>query len=132
MKLVIDTNLFVAAFFNKKSSSYKILQASKEGRLDILWSREIRGETDKIIKNVGSQKGFLDEFMKPENEVKNAPKINIIKDCPADNKFLACAAAGRADYILSNDHHLLDLKKFRGIPTLTPSGFLKRDRKLIM
>jgi putative PIN family toxin of toxin-antitoxin system len=38
------------------------------------------------------------------------------KDDPDDNRVLACAMAGRADYIVSGDRHLLNLKAHAGIP----------------
>ena len=37
---------------------------------------------------------------------------------------LACFRAGRAQYILSGDRHLLDLKTYRRIKILSPADFL--------
>ena len=50
----------------------------------------------------------------------------VIKQVPPDDMFLACALAAHAQYIISGDKHLLDLKNFRGIPIVTPRQFLKR------
>jgi predicted nucleic acid-binding protein len=41
-----------------------------------------------------------------------------------DNKFLELALSGQADCIVSGDHDLLVLHPFRGIPIVTPRGFL--------
>lgn len=41
-----------------------------------------------------------------------------------DDKFLECAVEGNANFIVSQDSHLLKLKEFRGIRILTPSAFL--------
>ncbi len=41
-----------------------------------------------------------------------------------DNKFLECAIAGEATYIVSDDAHLLALRNYRGIEILTPSVLL--------
>ena len=43
---------------------------------------------------------------------------------PDDTKYLACAVEGRADFIISGDHHLKDLKTFRGIRIVDPATFL--------
>ena len=43
---------------------------------------------------------------------------------PHDDKYLACAADGDADYIVSGDRDLLDLKRFIGIPIVTARQFL--------
>ena len=42
-----------------------------------------------------------------------------------DDKYLACAADGDADYIVSGDRDLLDLKQFIGIPIVTSRQFLE-------
>lgn len=36
----------------------------------------------------------------------------VIKDDPADDIFLACAKFGKADYLVTGDRHLLDLKSY--------------------
>lgn len=51
--------------------------------------------------------------------------IDIIKDDPTDNKYLACADDGEADYIVSGDHHLLDIENYRGIRIIKAKAFLK-------
>jgi putative PIN family toxin of toxin-antitoxin system len=45
---------------------------------------------------------------------------------PNDDKFLECAVAGRADYIVSADADLLALSTIQGIPILDAPDFWKR------
>jgi predicted nucleic acid-binding protein len=52
-------------------------------------------------------------------------KIFAVQDDPDDNKFLECALQCKADYIISGDTHLLDLKEFEGIKILRAAEFLK-------
>lgn len=59
------------------------------------------------------------EFVAPTEQ------ITVIKDDPKDDMFLACAAQGRVDSIVSGDNHLLALGSFRGIPIITPREFLE-------
>lgn len=47
-----------------------------------------------------------------------------IPDDPSDEKFLACALAARANFIISGDKHLFRLGMFRDIPILSPKKFL--------
>ncbi len=58
--------------------------------------------------------------------------VSAILDDPSDNIYLACAVEGAADFIVSGDHHLTDLKIFRRIPIVNPAIFLmliaERDR----
>jgi putative PIN family toxin of toxin-antitoxin system len=47
-----------------------------------------------------------------------------VPDDPQDEVFLACALDGQADFVVSGDHHLLDLGVFRDIPIITARQFL--------
>ena len=47
-------------------------------------------------------------------------KIDIIKNDPDDNKILECAAAGKADLIVSSDKDLIKLKNFQSIVIIHP------------
>jgi len=53
-------------------------------------------------------------------------KLNIIKQDPADNKVLECSLEGKADYIITGDRHLLNLKQFGKTEILTASEFLQK------
>lgn len=52
----------------------------------------------------------------------------VIRADPADNHVLACARAGKADVIVSGDHHLLDLERHHRIPIITLTEFLRRTK----
>lgn len=56
-------------------------------------------------------------------ELKNIPKI--IKEDPFDDHILACAVNSGADYIITRDNHLLNLKEYHGTKILKPTEFLK-------
>lgn len=43
-----------------------------------------------------------------------------------DDFVLACAIDGEADYIVSGDPHLLDLKKYKGVLILSPREFVEQ------
>jgi predicted nucleic acid-binding protein len=49
----------------------------------------------------------------------------IIEKDPSDDKFIICAVAGKANFILSGDQHLLSRKNYKKIKILNPEQFLK-------
>ena len=49
-----------------------------------------------------------------------------MKADPDDDRVLECAVAGRADYIVSGDRHLLKLGSYDDIPILTVRQFLNK------
>lgn len=56
--------------------------------------------------------------------VEPTEEIRVVERDADDNKFIACALAGEAEYIVSGDDDLLDIKTYRGIRILTPAAFL--------
>jgi len=52
-------------------------------------------------------------------------KIEPVTADPTDNKYLVCAVEGKADFIVSGDHHLKDLNVFQGIRIADPATFLQ-------
>lgn len=132
-KIVIDTNLLVAAFFNKNSNSFKILKMARARKVRLLWTEKIRKEAQLILGNIKKavkpkmgNRDILKNIFQKENKVKNPPRLDIIKEDPEDNKFLSCALKGGAEIIVSNDRHLLDVNEFKRIPVLTPAQAVKK------
>jgi putative PIN family toxin of toxin-antitoxin system len=62
---------------------------------------------------------LLEQIAEPVN-ISEYPSSGICRD-PADEPYLQTALAGRADYIVSGDGDLLDLKQFENIGILSPS-----------
>ena len=51
--------------------------------------------------------------------------IGVCRD-RADDKFLSCAVAAKADYIISGDKDLIVLGNFRNIPIITAAAFQEK------
>lgn len=58
------------------------------------------------------------EFVTPTETIK------VVQADPSDDKFLEAAIEGKANYIISGDNHLLDLKNFHEIPIITAREFI--------
>ena len=52
--------------------------------------------------------------------------LHAIADDPDDNRVLECAIAGKADFIVSGDRHLLRVGEYDGVPIVTVRQFLER------
>jgi putative PIN family toxin of toxin-antitoxin system len=42
-----------------------------------------------------------------------------------DDRYLECAVAANADYVISGDIHLRELKEYRGIKIVNPAEYLE-------
>ena len=128
MKVVLDTNVFISGIFWKGSSS-KVITNWRNGKFTLVTSLEAVSEIIKVLKDFKIR--LPDDMIKEwaglivRNSVIVEPKerIEIVKDDPKDNIFIETAVAGNADYLISQDNHLLKLKKFKGIKIITPEEF---------
>ena len=129
VNVVLDTNLIIAAYYNRRSASAKILDLARNGKINVLWSEKVFEEAkfilDKIKAGVKFRRSLLSIYKESRKIIKPERGITIISDDPSDNKLIGCAVKG-ASFIISNDHHLLDIGEFRGVKMVTPQNFLKK------
>ena len=137
-RIVIDTNILVSAILTSEGNPAKILKLVLEGKLNLIISPAILEETRQVFNypklaklmeknNITRQEvyGFLDKMSRVALITPGKLDIDVIPKDPADNKIIACALEGDADFIISGDHHLTDLKIFQSIKIIDPAAFLK-------
>lgn len=119
MRVVIDTNCFLVSI-SRKSKYNWLFQALVDKKFDLCISNEILNEYEEII-----GKYFSPLTVEPVYEllttafnvkkIENSFKLQLIVEDPDDNKFVDCAFAANANYIVTNDKHY-DVLKNLGFP----------------
>ena len=128
-KVVIDTNIIVSGFGwdGKPEVILKLI----ESRMILSYiTHEIFQEISKVIKypklkfSKQIQSGIIEFLI--NNSISVVPKstFKIIINDPDDDKFIDCAVEAHADYIITGNKHLLDLKNFGKIEIIKPEVFL--------
>jgi uncharacterized protein len=115
MKVVIDTNVFIASY-SRKSEFHAIFQDLLAGKYQLFVSTAIMLEYQEIIAlkyGVVGKSFFEDVLNASPNVIHVEPFINwqIIVNDPDDNKFVDCAICGGADFIVTNDNHFRAVKE---------------------
>lgn len=141
IRVVLDTNEYVSALIRTTSLPAKILRAWYNEQIQLVTSPLIREEIERVLHYPRIQEKYhltdseIQAFLRSliEDTLSTADKITVdaVKDDPEDNKFLACAIEGGADYIVSGDRHLLQFQSYQGIRILTPRSFLQELEKEI-
>jgi len=135
IRIVLDTNLFVSALLKPDSSPDKIITMVREEKVLLLISDAICNEITRVLfypkirKRLAASDGELQDFV---NLLRTVAILTpgmltlppLVTD-PGDTKYLECAVEGRADYIVSGDHHLTDLFIYQGIRVVTPAEFIQ-------
>ena len=129
LKVVIDTNVFISAFYLPESRPAKVVLLARRKTILNVISPPILKEVERIIKKKllwdnSKTQSAVRRIKNFSEEVHPQERLAIIADDP-DNRILECAVAGQADFIISGDHHLLDLENYQGIKIVTPARFLE-------
>ena len=131
--VVLDTQLLLrGATARSATLNRKVYQAWVEGTFDILVSEETLDELLRVLADpeVAAQLRITDEILigtaalliSKARFATVSRKITICRD-PHDDKFLECAVAAKADYLVSADNDLLSLEKIEGIPIVNLPTF---------
>lgn len=134
MIVVLDTNVIISALLSPGGNSAEIIRRWEAEEFDVASSSVLIGEIRQTLNyervkkylKLSSQDidSFLARFQAITINVGPGNQLDVIKDDPDDNRVLECALEARAVYIVSGDHHLLQLKEYQGIVILPPAGFL--------
>ena len=127
MKAVFDTNVFVAAFVTEGVCA-KLLGRARRKQLDLVISPFILEEfrnvlSKKFLASKEQTRATTHLILEATHMVSPASKVSGVCRDPDDDQILSCALSAKADYLVTGDSDLLELKKFHGITILTPGAF---------
>ncbi|HIG97041.1 MAG TPA: putative toxin-antitoxin system toxin component, PIN family [Candidatus Aenigmarchaeota archaeon] len=129
IKAVFDTNIFVSSIFWEKGNPHRAVEFALEKKVGVFTSVEILQELERVLRRdfeepdemIQRQIGLIVEY---SDIVAVNRKVDAVKSDPEDNKILACAVSCDADYIVSGDRHLLELKEYESVKIVTAKQFV--------
>ncbi|MCX5817053.1 MAG: putative toxin-antitoxin system toxin component, PIN family [Proteobacteria bacterium] len=135
IKAVLDTNIIFSGIVSPKGSPRKLLELAKEETFKVVTSILINREILEVLHRghiytkYGLNEAIIDDIASFLYEgailTEDSYEIMKVKRDPEDDKFINCAIEGEADYIVSGDGHLLDLKHYSGIQIINVNSFLR-------
>ena len=117
-RIVLDTNVTISAL-SWEGNPRKIYDMEKEF-IRVLGYEKFGLSPQEITP-------FLRTLRTHARHVDTKSKIAVVIADPTDNIFLECALDGSADFLISGDRHLLDIKVYKGIEILKSAEFLLRQ-----
>lgn len=134
VRVVLDANQFVGALLKPGSNPDAIMRLVREEKVVLLLSEAICGKIlrvlayPKIRSRLNRSEEYLADFIGKLRSVAiitpGTMPLDPLESDPDDTKYLACAMEGKADFIVSGDHHLTDLKAFRGVRIVDAATFM--------
>ena len=124
--VILDTNIFVASAFNKRSHSARIIEAIRKGQFTLVWNEQTRRETARIVQKIPPIRWEAIEDLFDEQHCFTATThpehFSYVPD-PDDRKFAALATASGAT-LITQDSDLLDVRDQIAAQVLTPGEFM--------
>lgn len=130
MRIVLDTNCLIQSV-PRRSRFHAVWESFENGSNKLCVSTEILNEYMEILQKLaGAEAAELiiksiinspfTEFIEPYY------RFNLIQADPDDNKFVDCAIAANARFVVTNDHHydILALIPFPHVDVISISDFM--------
>ncbi len=133
MRVVLDTNILIAALLTRGNPPDKLYEAWRDGRFELASSERQLEEINRVSRRPFFRRRFAPGLAgRMVNDIRALarlcdplPKVAASPD-PNDDFLLAIAQVARAGYLASGDKNgLLSLKKYGGTKILTASALLK-------
>ena len=120
MRVVLDTNVFIDAFFKDDRDCNIVLKAERNGEFRLLVSNEMQEELLRILGKSFSEFDFdgnevfiimkiISRALRRSDPISTTKKFTKCED-KDDSMFFECAIEGNAHYIISRDKHIHSLK----------------------
>ena len=137
-RAVLDTNVIISALISEKGAPRRIFDAWLAGRFTLVTSHSIIAEADRALHyhKIRHVYGLSEEeiataialLWSQGQLASDAYHIERASADPEDDKFLACALEGAAEFVVTGDKDLLSLRAYAGIPIVSPAEFLQQLR----
>jgi len=129
IKVVVDTNVFISSFFG--GNPRKIVDLWKSGQVTLCLSKPIIDEYVAVLQRLGlHNERELSELLSLLAHgfhvlfSARTPTLHVVEEDPDDDKFIECAVALKADFVISGDKALTAIQDYMGRRIVTPRKFL--------
>src|SRR5688500_11200564 len=128
VRAVIDTNLFVSGFLTKGGNPYTLLLALRAAVFNLVSTEALLTELTEVVQRPTLVRHFhvtaaevsdVMLFSRRTAAIVQPPTtLPLSVRDPKDDKFLAAALAGNADYLVTGDGDLLSLRDHPALGSL--------------
>jgi len=133
VRVTADSNIYISAL-NFGGPPDDFLDLARSGAIHLSISHDIINEVMRVLRDkFGWSKEAIFLFQERVRDfadrVVPTQQVNVITEDPSDNRILECAVAGKSEYLVTRDNHLLKLKSFGGTQVIKVADFLEMFRK---
>ena len=129
MRIVLDTNVLVAALLSPNGAPAAVLRLILSGGAVLCFDTRMLCEYREVLRRdkFGFERALTDElleFLESEGELVAAVPLRLSLPDAADEMFLEVGAAGGADYVVTGNLKHVPVRMRRGLVVVSPREFL--------
>jgi len=132
IRVVIDSNVFIRYLIRPSSAIRSLIEDLwLDDKIVVVTAPELVDELNQVFQREAlrayihpTESQAILEIIELKTEI--LPPLGTLPSFtrdPKDDKFVACAIAGKADYLITEDKDLLDLGSIAELQILTPYDF---------
>jgi len=131
---VLDANVIVSAILVPSGPPGQVLTKWRAEQFALVTSPAILDEIERVLnyQRIATRHGLAPDQVRAlvtelgyfSTVVEGKTRLAVIREDPADDRYLEAAVEGRASYIVSGDRILLALETYEDIEILTARQFL--------
>jgi putative PIN family toxin of toxin-antitoxin system len=136
VRVVLDTNIWVSGQL-WRGLPWKVVRLAEVGAIEPCMTAEMLEELAEVLAYERLQPRLNELGLNPADLVAHAFELStffevstgptIVADDPDDDVFLRCAVVADAVYVVSGDHHLLNMGHHGSISIVTVRQFLASE-----
>lgn len=134
MKIVLNANIYVSSLVSQFGNPFQIVNRWLRKEFDVLITQAILDEVARVLRYPRIARRhrlsepditrFVEMLTQYGMLIEPAERLGVVVDDESDNRYLECAVAGSADYLVTGDEHLLGIQSYRGVYILNPAEFV--------
>jgi hypothetical protein len=133
MRAVADVNVLISGLIDPGGIPGQVLDQWRAERFLIVTSEAILDEFRLVaarprLRKYGLTASRVAQLLRAIRQfaivVAGDAEVRAVSGDADDDKFIACALAGAADYIVTGDDHLLALREYNDIAIIPPKAFI--------
>ena len=133
IRVTADSNIYISAL-HFGGPPDDLLALARAGAIHLTVSDEILDEVTRVLRDKFGwtpdaaliAREVIEGFTE---KVKPTQRVDIVKEDPSDNRILECAEAGKSEYLVTRDNHLLKLGRYGGAEIIKVADLLQKLRQ---
>lgn len=128
IRILLDTNVFMAARWKKGGYGFRIVEAGADGKLPLVWCPELKEEAFRILGRIKTERDFIDgvgRCFPKKCRVESGPRKSFGAG-RVDDILIGCCLFNRVDVLISSDKKLSVVAEREGLSVLNPAQFCER------